>query len=116
MVILEFDLYGEKKKVKLVKSNYYSNDALYIGAYNVVDDNDKIDDDNFFGDVTVNTYVCNGNFVTLDNNNGPIITEEILKHKEWYVGESIYISQGFCNYPAVLFRQDFVDMLDEMEE
>lgn len=114
MVILEFDLYGEHKKVKLVKSSYDYNNALYIGAYNVVNDNDEIDEDNLYGDVTVNTYACNGNFVTLNNNNESVIVEGMLKHKEWYVGEPIYISQGFCNYPAVLFRQDFVDMLDEM--
>lgn len=116
MVILEFDLYGEKKKVKLVKGNYYSNDALYIGAYNVENDDDKIDDEKFYGNVTVNTYACEGSFVTLDNNNGSVITEEVLKHKEWYDGEPIYIPQGFCRFPAVNFKKEFIDMLDNLEE
>ena len=116
MVILEFDLYGEHKKVKLVKSSYDYNNALYIGAYNVVNDDDKIDGENFYGDVTVNTYICNGSFVTLDNNNGPVITEEILKHREWYEEEPIYVPQGFCMFPAVKFKQEFIDMLDELEE
>ena len=115
MVILEFDLYGEHKKVKLVKSSYDYNNALYIGAYNVVNDDDEIDEDNFYGDVTVNTYACNGNFVTLDNNNGPVITEEILKHKEWYEGDPIDVPQGFCRLPAVNFKKEFIDMLDELE-
>lgn len=53
---------------------------------------------------------------TLDNNNGPVIIEEILKHREWYEGESIYVPQGFCRFPAVKFKQEFIDMLDELEE
>lgn len=116
MVILEFDLYGEHKKVKLVKSSYDYNNALYIGAYNVVNDDDEIDDEKFYGDVTVNTYACDGSFVTLNNNNGPVITEEILKHKEWYEGDPIDVPQGFCRLPAVNFKKEFIDMLDELEK
>ena len=103
-------------KVKLFKNHYEDNGSLYIGAFEVDDDEDNASFDNYYGDVTINTYACNGNFVTLDNNNSPMLTEEVLKHSEWYVGSPVLVPQGFCSYPAVAFKPEFVDLIDNFEE
>ena len=44
------------------------------------------------------------------------IQKEILKHKEWYEGDPIDVPQGFCRLPAVNFKKEFIDMLDELEK
>ncbi len=102
METIKVDLFGRQYQLGIVKGKYTNNGTLYLGLYDVINDEP-------FSDITVNLpeSYARGSIQYINTNDFPQLEDIINEYSLGYLMGSG--SSGWCTYPLYYFDTRKID-------